>query len=115
MLYKNDEDKKKMPSLPLQQLLRKYDGMMNTDSSDGRRRYRITRFPKYLLIHIKRFVKNNFFLEKLTTIVTFHLDLDLGELGMEAKYSLVANICHEGNAKVGFYKVHVRNQANNRW
>jgi len=31
------------------------------------------------------------------------------------KYNLLANICHEGDAKVGFYKVHVRNKAKNTW
>lgn len=31
------------------------------------------------------------------------------------KYNLLANICHEGNAKMGFYKVHVRNKAKNTW
>ena len=33
---------------------------------------------RYLIIHIKRFIKNNFFMEKNPTIVTFPLnDLDL--------------------------------------
>lgn len=60
------------------ELIKKYDGFTNTDSADGRRRYTIKKFPKYLIIHMKRFVKNNFFMEKNPTIVTFPLsDLDL--------------------------------------
>ncbi len=52
------------------------------------------------------------------------LMLDLIELNLEdddeiqqvnLKYNLLANICHEGDAKVGFYKVHVRNKAKNTW
>ena len=31
------------------------------------------------------------------------------------KYNLLANIVHEGNAKFGVYKVHVRNKAKNSW
>lgn len=63
---------------------------------------------------MKRFVKNNFFMEKNPTIVTFPLtDLLLSD--ETVKYNLVANICHEGTAKVGFYKIHVKNEANNQW
>jgi len=36
-----------------------------------RRRYRITQFPQYLVLHLKRFTKNTWFVEKNPTIVTF--------------------------------------------
>ena len=53
-------------------------------------------------------------MEKNPTIVTFPLtDLLLSD--ETVKYNLVANICHEGTAKVGFYKIHVKNEANNQW
>ena len=31
----------------------------------------LTRLPKYLIMHVKRFTKNNFFMEKNPTIVNF--------------------------------------------
>lgn len=99
-----------IPSIPIYELIRKYDGITNTDSADGRRRFKITKFPKYLILHMKRFVKNNFFLEKNPIIVTFPLNnLELQtnlncKDEKEIKYNLITNICHEGNAKVGFYK-----------
>ena len=43
--------------------------------------YTLTALPRYLLLHVKRFTKNNFFMEKNPTIVTFPLrGLDLGAL-----------------------------------
>ncbi|CAD8156807.1 unnamed protein product [Paramecium octaurelia] len=119
-LQKDGSQKALIPSISIQELIKKYDGFTNTDSADGRRRYTITKFPKYLIIHMKRFIKNNFFMEKNPTIVTFPLnDLDLSQcLNLEqqnVKYNLIANICHEGTAKVGIYKIHVKNEANNQW
>ena len=34
-------------------------------------RYRLTRLPKYMVLHMRRFTKNNFFVEKNPTIVNF--------------------------------------------
>lgn len=62
---------------------------------------------------MKRFTKNNWFLEKNPTIVTFPLkNFDLRQFipidGKEsAKYDLIANICHEGEPNKGSYKIHV--------
>lgn len=58
------------------------------------------------MLHFRRFVKNNFFLEKNPTIVLFPLqDLDLCCLtGHPAKYDLIANICHDGQPGKGSYK-----------
>lgn len=46
--------------------------------SAGRRRFRITKLPRFLVLHIKRFLKNQFFVEKNPTIVNFPVkNLDL--------------------------------------
>ncbi|KAL1348666.1 hypothetical protein AAHE18_07G096500 [Arachis hypogaea] len=36
-----------------------------------RMRYRVTKLPKYIIIHIRRFTKNDFFVEKNPTLVNF--------------------------------------------
>jgi hypothetical protein len=41
------------------------------DSCAGRRRFRITRLPRFLVLHMRRFLKNQFFVEKNPTIVNF--------------------------------------------
>ena len=58
--------------VPIFELLRKFDGArLQDDIKAGRRRYRLTRLPAFLVLHVKRFTKNNFFLEKNPTIVNF--------------------------------------------
>jgi U4/U6.U5 tri-snRNP-associated protein 2 len=58
--------------VPIFELLRKFDGgREHDDVKTGRRRYRLTRLPPYLVLHMKRFAKNNFFWEKNPTIVNF--------------------------------------------
>lgn len=37
----------------------------------GRRRFRVTRLPRFLVLHVRRFLKNQFFVEKNPTIVNF--------------------------------------------
>ena len=61
-----------LQQVPIFELLRKFDGVrIHDDIKAGRRRYRLTRLPAYLVLHMKRFTKNNFFWEKNPTIVNF--------------------------------------------
>jgi len=71
-------------------LLKKYDGVTlkeeTVKKADGtemtvKQKYTIKRLPKYLLMHVKRFSKNNFFKEKNQSIVNFPIrGLDLTDL-----------------------------------
>lgn len=120
-----------------------------------RKKFKITKLPPYLILHIKRFTKNNWFLEKNPTIVTFPIkNLDLKDCMYslhsliffvlftftvlyyslysihctycivlyctdesvvvtkdipkeECKYDLISNICHEGEADKGAYRVYL--------
>ena len=78
-LYKDEAEKNIIPQIPLFNLLKKFDGITYTENSKGERiKYRLTSLPKYLILHMKRFTMNNFFLEKNPTIVVFPLNnLDL--------------------------------------
>jgi U4/U6.U5 tri-snRNP-associated protein 2 len=68
---------------------------------------------------MKRFTKNEFFVEKNQTIVNFPItSLDLSELmGGEKKYKydLIANIVHDGKPEGGSYRVQVRHKATDEW
>ena len=45
-----------------------------------KKRYRLVKLPQYLILHLKRFTKNNFFVEKNRTIVNFPVrNLELRE------------------------------------
>jgi U4/U6.U5 tri-snRNP-associated protein 2 len=54
-------------------VLGKFDGVtvINDAKKNETRRYRIVRLPKFIIFHLKRFTKNNFFMEKNPTIVNF--------------------------------------------
>ena len=49
--------------VPLADVLAKFDGETYTDVvlKKIRKRFRITALPRYLILHIKRFTKNNWF------------------------------------------------------
>ena len=56
-------------------MLEKYDGSHVThvlqNSHRLKKTYRIDTLPAYLIFHVKRFTRNNFFIEKNPTIVNF--------------------------------------------
>ena len=104
-------------------LLKKYDGVTLKEETvrkgaDGtettvKEKYTIKRLPKYLLLHVKRFSKNNFFKEKNQSIVNFPIrGLDLTDLVQSAAdsisrqiFDLVGSVIHTGKAESGTYKV----------
>lgn len=51
-----------MVQVPIFEILHKYDGQkVHDDIKLGRRRYKFTRLPNFLAMHMKRFTKNNFY------------------------------------------------------
>ena len=79
-LFKDGQNKSMIPQLPLFTLLKKFDGksILEEQITAIKKQYKILKLPPYLIIHVKRFVKNNFYLEKIPTIVNFPIkNLDL--------------------------------------
>ena len=73
----------------------------------------LVKAPKYLVLHFNRFVKNNFFLEKNSTIVRCPVKgLRVGNSGT---YSLVATVTHEGKPVGGFFKTYVLHPVSQQW
>ena len=72
---------------------------------------------RYIILYIKRFTKNNFFVEKNPTIVNFPLShIEFGDLlsddvkdkhGDGTTYDLIANVVHDGSPEKGSYRVSV--------
>jgi len=123
-LYKDSVEKNTLPQVLLFDLLKKFDGMSYTENKEGNRiKYRIKKLPKYLVLHMKRFTHNSFYLEKNNTLVNFPVNnLDLKNYiyvdesnTTSTKYNLIANICHDGKPNAGIYKVYVRNKALDLW
>ena len=127
-LYQDALEQNIIPQVPLATLLSKYDGRTVTDDAKaGRRTLKITRLPRFLLLHVRRFARNAFFAEKNPTIVNFPVKgLPLGELlrykGSNKpeeedpfRYDLAANVAHEGPAAAGAFKAHVQRKADGTW
>lgn len=134
-LYKDALEQNIIPQVALATLLSKYDGRTVTDDAKaGRRTLKITRLPRFLLLHVRRFARNAFFAEKNPTIVNFPVKgLPLGDLlryrggggggssrqGSAAedphRYDLAANVAHEGPAAAGAFKAHVQRKADGNW
>jgi U4/U6.U5 tri-snRNP-associated protein 2 len=124
-LFKDEYERNIIPQIPIYAILNKFDGKTETTVplANGmleKKTYRITKLPQYLIFHIKRFSTNNFFKEKNPTIVNFPVHgLDLSEYVQHStagvKYNLIANICHEGDANTGFFKIHLLHRTTGKW
>lgn len=128
-LFKDVMEKNIIPQVPLFNILKKFDGETVTEvvrPHVARMRYRVTRLPKYVIIHMRRFTKNNFFVEKNPTLVNFPVkNLELKDyiplptpkenVKLRSKYDLIANIVHDGKPEGGFYRVFVQRKSEELW
>ncbi len=82
--------------------------------------------PPYIILYIKRFTKNTFYVEKNPTIVNFPIkSIEFGDLlapelrdkypNGYASYDLMANIVHDGLPDKGAYKVHILHEGSGKW
>jgi U4/U6.U5 tri-snRNP-associated protein 2 len=122
-LFKDALDRMQIPQVPLFQLLKKYNGdYVHENPRTGRRRYRVVRLPKFLVLSIHRFTKNNFFHEKNPSIINFPTkDLELKDAipvpdqRTPSKYNLVASVSHAGKVGGGIYKVYINRKVEDTW
>ncbi|XP_058080338.1 uncharacterized protein LOC131228591 isoform X2 [Magnolia sinica] len=128
-LFKDQMEKNIIPQVPLFNILKKFDGESITEvvrPCIARMRYRVTRLPQYIILHMRRFTKNNFFVEKNPTLVNFPVkNLELKDYiplptpkeneRLRTKYDLIANIVHDGKPGEGFYRVFVQRKSEELW
>ncbi|KAB2600912.1 U4/U6.U5 tri-snRNP-associated protein 2-like [Pyrus ussuriensis x Pyrus communis] len=128
-LFKDVMEKNIIPQVPLFNILKKFDGETVTEvvrPRISRMRYRVTRLPQYLILHMQRFTKNNFFVEKNPTLVNFPVkNLELKDYiplsttkeneRLRSKYDLIANIVHDGKPGEGSYRVFVQRKSEELW
>uniref|UniRef100_A0A8C9VJX3 ubiquitinyl hydrolase 1 n=1 Tax=Scleropages formosus TaxID=113540 RepID=A0A8C9VJX3_SCLFO len=127
-LYKDEKEQLIIPQVPLFNILGKFNGSTEkeykTYKENFLKRFQLTKLPPYLIFCIKRFTKNNFFVEKNPTIVNFPItNVDLREyLTEEAQatvkkttYDLVANVVHDGKPSEGSYRIHVLHHGTGKW
>ncbi|KAH9004168.1 spindle pole body protein [Lactarius hatsudake] len=104
-LFQDAVEKNIIPQVGIHAVLAKYDGVKTQESRGQLRRFNCEQLPPYLIVHYKRFMKNNFVEEKNPTIVNFPLKgLDLRDYLSSAGqhpstvYDLIANVVHESVA-----------------
>nr|XP_016495435.1 PREDICTED: U4/U6.U5 tri-snRNP-associated protein 2-like [Nicotiana tabacum] len=128
-LFKDVMEKNIIPQVPLFNILKKFDGETVTEvvrPRIARMRYRVTKLPQYLILHMRRFTKNNFFMEKNPTLVNFPVkNLELKDYiplpapkeneKLRSKYDLIANIVHDGKPGEGSYRVFVQRKSEELW
>lgn len=84
-LFQDQNEKKIVPQVPLSAILAKFDGKTTQEFGPSLKRHHLTSLPPYLILHIKRFTKNNFVEEKNNTIVNFPIrGVEMGPCGFRA-------------------------------
>ncbi|KAI0673596.1 cysteine proteinase [Trametes maxima] len=131
-LFQDSVEKNIIPQVSIQSVLAKYDGQKTQESAGQLRRFKCQRLPPYIILHFKRFTKNQFVEEKNPTIVNFPLRgldfkdyLDAPASHSGTVYDLIANVTHESAAgtthdkESTVWKVHLRAGAgggeNEKW
>ena len=90
-LFKDADGGLVIPQEPLVSVLSKFDGTSFSDAIGRggiaqKRRYRLRKLPNYLVLHLTRFKKNEFTVEKNPTIVSFPIkNLDLSQYVIQRK------------------------------
>ncbi|VDL57574.1 unnamed protein product [Hymenolepis diminuta] len=129
-LYLDEFKESIIPQVPLATLLTKFNGVTEkeykTHCDSTMRRFCLKHLPPYLILFMKRILKNIFTLEKNPTIVNFPIkSIDFGELlDDEARaqhkhtiYDLVANVVHDGPATpgAGTHRIFVLQRGTDKW
>ncbi|TGZ52491.1 hypothetical protein CRM22_010607 [Opisthorchis felineus] len=129
-LYLDEYKESIIPQVSLSTLLAKFNGTTEKEYKTHRdsvmRRFELRRLPPYLILYMKRIVKNIFTLEKNPTIVNFPIkSIDFGELldpecrahHKYTTYDLVANIVHDGppTPGSGTHRIHLLHRGTNKW
>ncbi|WWC97060.1 hypothetical protein V866_003937 [Kwoniella sp. B9012] len=99
-LFTDVNEKKIIPQVPLSTILAKFDGKTTQEFGPTLKRHHLTMLPPYLILHIKRFTKNNFVSERNPTIVNFPLrGVDVSDYvdpkpsdPMHTQYDLLSNV-----------------------
>ncbi|KAG8387674.1 hypothetical protein BUALT_Bualt02G0045900 [Buddleja alternifolia] len=128
-LFEDIMENNMIPQVPLLNILQKFNGETVTEVVDphfARMRYHVTRLPQYLILHMRRFSSNNFFVEKHPTLVNFPVrNLELRDYiplrehnaneRVRSRYDLIANIVHNGKPCEGSYKAFVQRKSDELW
>ncbi|KGG52836.1 ubiquitin thiolesterase [Mitosporidium daphniae] len=102
-----------IPQVSIIDLLSKFNGTTAQDLGNIVKEYKIISLPAFLILHVNRFKKNQFKLEKSRTIVNFPLEgLSVSSENGVKNYRIIANIVFEGqeDPTIGQYRIYLLNK-----
>uniref|UniRef100_A0A183IDZ8 ubiquitinyl hydrolase 1 n=1 Tax=Soboliphyme baturini TaxID=241478 RepID=A0A183IDZ8_9BILA len=129
-LYRDEFMQNIIPQVPLANLLAKFSGLTEkeykTYNENIMKRFEIIKLPSFLIMFVKRFTKNHWYVEKNPTIINFPIkNVDLYDcLAEDAKplhpyttYDLIANVVHDGKPTPGegSYRIQVLHKGTGKW
>merc|ERR1719290_776910 len=129
-LFEDEFHENIIPQVSLYNILSKFNAVTEKEYKTYKdnfiKKFEITRLPKFIILYIKRFTKNTFFVEKNPTIVNFPVkSIEFGDLLSEevkaehakvgTTYDLMANIVHDGSPEKGSYKAHILHKGSGKW
>ena len=84
-LFKDEFHENIIPQVSLYNILSKFNAVTEKEYKTYKdnfiKKFEITRLPKFIILYIKRFTKNTFFVEKNPTIVNFPVkSIEFGDL-----------------------------------
>ena len=137
-LFVDDPDDDAIPSVDIEEVLEKYDGLHAQEKAKMRIRYRLIHpLPPYIIFTVKRFAKGKFTEEYNPTLLTWNesntIDMNPYAIPDPNKhnpsepimYDLVANVVHEavkvrddsvsGESQKKVWKVQLKDKARGMW
>lgn len=124
-LFADPRNPTAIPQIHLTTLLDKYNGGAFTYKQTTASAYSVEKYPKYLVLHINRFVKNNFVIEHNPTIVQFsptNLSLPHDPNSMSdapPAYNLLANVyctfANDADRNEKSFGVQLKSTATDSW
>ena len=104
-VFRDSLGKNAIPQVSISSVLAKYDGVTFQEAQGMIRRFKVKKLPPFVILHFRRFTKNQFVEERNPTVVNFPVKgLDLGDYvdpasaPISTMYDLVCNITHEATA-----------------
>lgn len=118
-LFKDSGGSGLVTQVPLESLLRKYDGVtrQHVVNTGEQRSYQLLRLPPFLMLTVRRFECSKFAVEKNRCLVR----LPVKSLRMEdvkgkiANYSLSAAVIHDGDCENGSYRIAQLHRSSGEW
>ncbi|AEY98828.1 FAGR007Cp [Eremothecium gossypii FDAG1] len=122
-LFKDGKSANSLPQVKLEELMGKFDGTVEQHLKESVKLNKVSRCPRYLVLHLKRFEPGKFPVqERNQTVVEFGQELEFRSV----KFRLLMNVVHEATKpaknqevpildEISNWKIQIRNDKDDTW